>query len=126
LTGNIYFCSHMKTKYFIVLIILFSVSLSCGILKQQVLKMVGVDEQKRERLMKTGKSAKAEVLRVEDTNVTINKNPEVRLYLKVKPDDADEFDAEVETVVSRVNIPRKGDIVKVWYDPKNRVEIVVE
>ena len=88
--------------------------------------MAGIDDEKRERLMKTGKSAKAEIERVEDTNVTINKNPKVRLYLKVKPEDGEEFDAVVETVVSRVNIPRKGDHVKVWYDPNNRNEIVVE
>ena len=116
----------MKTKYFLALVILVSLSLSCGILREKILKMAGVDEQKRERLMKTGKSAKAEVERVEDTNVTINKNPKVRLYLKVKPDDGDEFDAVVETVVSRVEIPRKGDFVNVWYDPKNRDEIIVE
>lgn len=116
----------MKTKYFLALIILVSVSLSCGIIREQVKKLAGLDEQKRERLMKTGKSAKAEVERVEDTNVTINKNPKVRLYVKVKPDDGDEFDAVVETVVSRVEIPRKGDMVKVWYDPHNRDEIIVE
>ncbi len=96
-------------------------------IKQQALKWAGVDDtQKRERLMKTGKSAKGKITNVEDTRVTINKNPKVRLYIKVTPDDGEEFDAVIETVVSRVQIPRQGDIVKVWYDPKNRDDIVVE
>jgi hypothetical protein len=116
----------MKTKYFIALIILVALSLSCSMIKQQALKWAGVDSDKRERLMKTGKSAKAKVNRVEDTNVTINKNPMVRLYVTVTPDDGEEFDAVIETIVSRVEIPRKGDTVKVWYDPHNRDQVIVE
>jgi hypothetical protein len=116
----------MKTKYFAALTIFIALSLSCGMLKETVKKWAGIDDEKRERLMKTGKSAKGEIKKVEDTQVTINKNPKVRLYIRVKPEDGEEFDAVVETLVSRVNIPRAGDMVKVWYDPKNRDDIVVE
>ena len=76
--------------------------------------------------MKSGKSAKGEVTKVEDTNITFNKNPVVNLYVHVKTEEGEEFDAIIKTVVSRVEIPRKGDTVKVWYDPNNRDDIIVE
>ncbi len=126
----------MKQRYFISLLVLIIVLSACGIskkiedikeeTKKKIEKSVGIDEEKRERLMKTGKSAKGEITKVEDTNVTFNKNPKVRLYITVKPDEGDEFSAVIETVVSRVNIPRKGDTVKVWYDPDNKDDIIVE
>jgi len=126
----------MKQRYFISLLVLIIVLSACGIskkiedikeeTKKKIEKSVGIDEEKRERLMKTGKSAKGEITKVEDTNVTFNKNPNVRLYITVKPDEGDEFSAVIETVVSRVNIPRKGDTVKVWYDPDNKDDIIVE
>jgi len=126
----------MKQRYLISLLVLIIVLSACGIskkiedikeeTKKKIEKSVGIDEEKRERLMKTCKSAKAEITKVEDTNVTFNKNPKVRLYITVKPDDGDEFSAVIETVVSRVNIPRKGDTVKVWYDPDNKDDIIVE
>jgi hypothetical protein len=116
----------MKTKYFLALIILISLSISCGMLRESVKKMAGIDDEKRERLMKTGVSSKGIIEKVEDTYVTVNKNPKVRLYIKVTPDGGEKFDAVVEMIVSRVQIPRAGDNVRVWYDPKNRDDIIVE
>jgi len=98
--------------------------------KEETIKKVenefGIDDDKRERLMKTGKSARGKVTKVEDTNVTLNKNPKVRLYVHVSPKDEEEFDAVVEKLVSRISVPRKGDVVTVWYDPNNRDDIIVE
>lgn len=116
----------MKTKYFIALIIFISLALSCGFVKDSMKKMVGIDDQKRERLMKSGVSASGTIEKVEDTYVTVNKNPKVRLFVKVKPKDGEKFDAVVEMIVSRVQVPRVGDNVTVWYDPKNRDDIIVE
>jgi hypothetical protein len=126
----------MKLRYFVCLFVLIIALSACGISKKfeeikektekKIEKSVGIDEEKRQRLMKTGKSANGEITKVEDTNVTFNKNPKVRLYITVKPDDGEEFNAIIETVVSRVAIPRKGDTVKVWYDPNNKDDIIVE
>ena len=130
----------MRYKHFAGFLILFFLMAACGITKkfsefkektmektkEKIEKSVGIDEEKRQKLMKEGKSAKGEILKVEDTNVTFNKNPKVRLYIRVKPENEDEFNAIIETVVSRVDIPRKGDTVKVWYDPNNKDDIIVE
>lgn len=126
----------MRFKHFAALLILFFLIMACGITKkfsefkektkEKIEKSVGIDEEKRQKLMKEGKWAKGEILKVEDTNVTFNKNPKVRLYIRVKPENEDEFNAIIETVVSRVDIPRKGDTVKVWYDPNNKDDIIVE
>lgn len=51
--------------------------------KEKLEKSVGIDEEQRQRLMKTGKSANGEVTKVEDTNITFNKNPVVNLYIHV-------------------------------------------
>ncbi len=47
------------------------------------------------------------------------------MTVKVSPEDEDEFDAVILTFVSRVTIPRKGDKVTVYYDPKNKTDIIV-
>ena len=115
-----------RTKFILALVVLFFTISSCGIVKDIVKEISGEDEKNRERLMKEGVSAEGEITKVEDTNVTINKNPQVRLYIRVKPKDGEEFDAVVKRVVSRVQIPRKGDYVKVWYNPKDKTDITVE
>ena len=85
----------MKTKYFLALIIFISLSVSCGLLKEKVLKIAGIDDGKRERLMKTGVSANGTIEKVEDTYVTVNKNPKVRLFVKVVTEDGEKFDAKI-------------------------------
>ena len=95
-------------------------------IKKDAYQTAGIDNEKRERLKKSGKEAPATIEKVEDTNVTVNKNPKVRMYLKVKPKGEDPFDAVVEMVVSRVNIPRSGDDATVIYDPSNKNDIIVK
>ena len=127
----------MKIKFFISLVLSFIIFMSCGIFtkkieditestKKEILKNAGYDQEKREQLMKNGKKSKGEITRVEDTQETLNNNPKVKLYIKVKPENEDEFDALIVTYVSRVKIPRKGDIVTVYYDPNNKTDIIVE
>ena len=102
----------MKIKYLLSIIVISFLFSSCGIFKNTI------SDEKRNELIKSGKKAIAEITRVEDTNVTLNYNPKVNIYIIVKPDDEDEFDAVVTMFVSKVNIPRKGDDVNVYYNPK--------
>lgn len=118
-----------KTKIISSLVVFLFMTISCGLVKdvkELYKELSGAENEKHERLMKEGISADGQIMKVEDTNVTINKNPKVRMYIHVKPKDGDEFDAVVERVVSRVNVPRKGDHVKVWYNPKDKTDITVE
>ncbi len=71
-----------------------------------------------ERLVASGKTAIGTVLAVEDTGVTINDNPRVRLRVRIEPEDGSPtFEGEKAVTVSRVAIPRAGDRFPVWYDP---------
>lgn len=131
----------MGRKYLLVLIIpLFALS-SCGLfskkldsykedLKKDITKKVmeeaGASSEKREQLKKTGKKANAVIEKIEDTMETYNKNPKIKITLKVKPESGEEFTSVVTTIVSRVNIPRKGDDCVVYYDPNNKTDMIIE
>lgn len=116
----------MKYKFIISVVILFFLGTTCEFVEKQVSKYTGRDQEKIARLKKEGKKSDAEILKVEDMNITVNKNPMVRLYLEVTPTGEPSFDAQVETLVSRVNVPRKGDYVTVYYNPKDKTDIIVE
>jgi hypothetical protein len=59
---------------------------------------------------------------VEDTNVTINDNPRVRITVRAEPPGEPPFTIVKTATVSRVRIPRPGDRCVVFYDPANREE----
>jgi hypothetical protein len=118
-----------KTKTVSSLVIILFITMSCGLVKdvkELYKELSGEEEQKHERLLKEGVSADGQIMKVEDTNVTINKNPKVRMYIHVEPKDGEAFDAVVEMVVSRINVPRIGDTVTVWYNPKDKTDITME
>lgn len=81
-------------------------------------------KKKREKamnLMQSGARGIGTVQSVEDTGMTMNENPRVRMVFRVEPlDGSAAFDAEKKTFVSRVEIPRKGDRYPVWYDQSDR------
>ena len=67
-----------------------------------------------------GKKAVATVTAVDDTGVTVNQNPGVRLKLSIQPNNGEPaFEGEHLAVVSRVDVPRVGDRHPVWYDPRD-------
>jgi hypothetical protein len=74
---------------------------------------------------RVGEKAMAEVLDISDTGITINKNPKVRLVLKVFPKGRPPYEAVIKQVVSRLTVPRIGDRVKVKYDPENPANVIL-
>lgn len=78
--------------------------------------------------IKNGITAEAEVLEVRDTGVTINDNPQVGLLLEVRPSMAAVFQAEVKTVVSRLQVGQviPGIKVEVLYDPADTRRMVLK
>lgn len=110
----------MKIKNILAFILLTCVFSSCFIFDE--MKM----DKDRERLKKEGVKANARILNVEDLRETINDNPRVKLTLEVMPSDGGKFEAEVKMVVSRVAIPRRGDMVTVYYNPNDKTDIAVE
>ena len=74
--------------------------------------------EKAENLVATGSRAVGTVLGVQDTGMTMNDNPRIRMSFRIEPlDGSPAFEAEKTKVVSRVQIPRQGDRYPVWYDP---------
>ena len=68
-------------------------------------------------LFETGAKGAGTVISVQDTGMTVNDNPRVKMVFRVEPlDGSPPFDAQKTTTVSRVEIPRQGDRYPVWYD----------
>ncbi|HWE33974.1 MAG TPA: SHOCT domain-containing protein [Solirubrobacteraceae bacterium] len=59
--------------------------------------------------------ARAIVTEVRDTGATVNMNPRVEMRLRVEPDGAEPWETVKKATVSRINIPRVGDPLRVKY-----------
>jgi Short C-terminal domain len=71
-------------------------------------------------LFETGQRGAGTVISVQDTGMTVNDNPRVKMVFRVEPlDGSPSFDATKTTTVSRVEIPRQGDRYPVWYDAQD-------
>ncbi len=73
----------------------------------------------RARLLRTGKAGEATILEVSDTGVTINNNPRVRLKVRIQVPGEAPFEATNALTVSRVGVPRAGEVYDVLFDPQN-------
>jgi hypothetical protein len=71
-------------------------------------------------LQTSGSKAVGTVVTVQDTGVTVNQNPRVKMTFRVEPVDGDSaFDAQKTATVPRLQIPRRGERYPVWYDPQD-------
>ena len=77
------------------------------------------------RIKANGVEAEATILAISDTGVTINKNPYVKLRLRVEPMGMAAYETEVKAMVSRMAIPRPGDGVRVKFDPNKPEDVIV-
>ena len=70
--------------------------------------------------IKNGVTAQAKVLKVWDTGVSINDNPQVGLLLEITPPGLTPFQAQAKTLVSRLNaaLVQPGVTAEVKYDPQ--------
>ena len=78
--------------------------------------------------IKNGITAEAEVLEVRDTGTTINDDPQIALLLEVRPTMGAVFQAELKTLVSRLEVAnyRPGCKAVVLYDPANPKRMVLQ
>ncbi|SCL44399.1 Short C-terminal domain-containing protein [Micromonospora citrea] len=78
------------------------------------------------RLAAEGDEAIGTITRVQDTGVTINDDPRVRLTLHISPSDGSpSFTGETALVVSRLGAPSRGQRFAVRYDPADRRRFVL-
>jgi hypothetical protein len=75
----------------------------------------------RARLKKTGQKTQAKVIGVEDTGITVNNNPYVKLVLEINGKKT-----ELTTIVSRVALPIPGSVINVVYDPNDPTMVLPE
>jgi len=72
---------------------------------------------KAENLMATGAKAIGTLTGVQDTGMTVNDNPRVKMSFRIEPlDGSPAFEANKTSTVSRVQIPQPGCRYPVWYD----------
>lgn len=74
-----------------------------------------------EKLLKEGVAANATILKIWDTGVTLNDNPQVGLLLEVQPIGREPFRVEMKSIISRIALAQvqPGRVVPVRYDPAN-------
>ena len=85
------------------------------------LPVVGLRRLRAQRLLSEGTPATGTVLSVEDTGVTINGNPRVRMRFRIEPRyGMAPYEATKTATVPRVAIPRAGDRFPVWVDPDDQ------
>jgi ribosomal protein L31 len=80
------------------------------------------------RLQKTGISGKAIITAVNDTGVTVNNNPQVKLTLEIKNSFGQRYTTTCRTLVSRINpfAYQPGMEVPVKIDPKDEKNVVID
>jgi hypothetical protein len=79
--------------------------------------------KKAQELFETGARGAGTVIQVQDTGMTVNNNPRVKMVFRVEPlDGSPAFDAQKTKTVSRVEIPRQGERYPVFYDPQDPAE----
>jgi hypothetical protein len=77
-------------------------------------------KKRKQRLEDAGVDAAAQIVSVNDTGMTINNNPRIAVTLQVAPTDGSApFQLSKKVTVSRVSIPRPGDVLGVRYDPSD-------
>ncbi|MGI8461246.1 MAG: SHOCT domain-containing protein [Solirubrobacterales bacterium] len=74
-------------------------------------------KKKAENLLATGSRGAGTVIQVQDTGMTVNDNPRVKMTFRVEPlDGGSAFDVQKTKTVPRIQIPRQGDRYPVFYD----------
>jgi Protein of unknown function (DUF3592)/Short C-terminal domain len=77
-------------------------------------------KERARELVEHGKRCPGTVVSVDDTGITINNNPRVRITVRAEPPGEPPFTIEKTSTVSRVNVPRQGERCTVYYDPADR------
>jgi len=93
-----------------------------------IFSIIRKSQLNKEKLLKTGESAKARILSVSDTGVTINNKPRIALQLEVTPETGLPFNVKIHTLISRFQpvIYQPGMVLQVKYDPNNLDNVVIE
>lgn len=108
------------TAYFPIFFIVLMV-LIMGTAFSPLIKTALDNAGKKKRLMQIGVKGMGTIVGVQDTGITVNNNPFIKMEIEVKPG----IHAIVSMTVSRVGIPRPGDQVGIIYDPSKPSDAII-
>lgn len=80
---------------------------------------------KQQKLTTEGIPAKAKVSLVQDTGSLMNFDPIILLSLHVESESGEKFDISTTTHVSKLSIPKVGDVINIKYDPNEKSSLVI-
>ena len=80
------------------------------------------------RLQSTGIPGKATILEVQDTNISVNNNPQFKLILELKDEFNQQYITSCKTIVRRLQpiYFQPGKEVNVKIDPKNIKNVILD
>lgn len=76
-------------------------------------------------ISQNGVAATAKVLSIQDSGQLVNFDPVVIMQLEVTPEMGGAFPVTTKTLVSKIAVPRVGDIINIKYSPADPTKIVV-
>ena len=84
--------------------------------------------KKNKRLLGSGLRANGKIIELWDTNVTVNKQPQIGMVIEVTPSIGISFKSEIKLVISRLDTSyyQVGVNCIVRYNPNNTKTIVIE
>jgi len=79
-------------------------------------------------ILRIGKPATGQVLRLLDTGTTINDNPVVEFVLRVMPPAGEPYEARTKALISRLDIPaiQPGRVLPVKFDPQRPTRVAID
>jgi hypothetical protein len=95
-----------------------------GVVLLVIAQFVASAAAHKQRLLHTGKPGRATILEVVDTGVTVNRNPRVRLHVRIEVDGEPAVEGTHAVTVSRLEVPRTGEVYDVRFDPQNPNDFV--
>jgi hypothetical protein len=90
-------------------------------------RLSGVSDAKA--LQSTGTAAKATILRIWDTGITVNEDPVIGMDVQVYPAEGEPWRATIpKSLISRLDIPQiqPGHVVPVRFDPQNPQRVALD
>ena len=111
----------------LVVLIIFGVVALFALIFIPVLLRIARNARMTKQVTQTGLDATASIVRIWETGVRINDNPQVGMLLQVQPPGGTPFQAEVTKTVSIVELPQiqPGAQLQVKYDPADTSRVAI-
>ncbi len=81
--------------------------------------------ERQAALRVNGRTCTAHVVSIEDTGSLINFDPVVQLVLSAVSESGAKFTIEAQSVVSKISVPRPGDMISILYNPADPSVVAV-